>query len=94
MACPLCRCLLVARSTVASTGLVCADCGHPVPRAAVPLSPGRRVAMLSTSLLLALASAMALTMALLDDPQSRPEAPATETSGLLPGPPAVPRSSV
>lgn len=80
MACPNCRCLLVARSTVATRGLVCADCGHPVPRATAPLSPGRLLALLCTGALLVVAGAMSLTMALLEDRQLRPEAPAPEAS--------------
>jgi len=80
MACPNCRCLLVARSTVATRGLVCADCGHPVPRATAPLSPGRLLALLCTGALLVVAGAMSLTMALLEDRQLQPEAPASEAS--------------
>ncbi len=80
MSCPNCRCLLVARSLVVPRGLVCADCGHPVPRAAAPLPPGRRLALLCTGALLAVAGAMSLTMALLEDRQLRPEAPAPEAS--------------
>jgi hypothetical protein len=78
MACPYCRCLLVARSTVVPRGLVCADCGQPVPRAKAPLSPGRLLALLCTGALLVVAGAMSLTMALLEDHQLRPEAPAPE----------------
>ena len=80
MACPNCRCLLIARSTVVARGLVCADCGHPLPRAAAPLSPSRLLALLSTGALLLVAGAMSLTMALLEDHQLRPEAPAPEAS--------------
>ena len=80
MACPLCRCLLVARSAAAPSGLVCADCGHPVPRAHEPLPPGRWLSLLFTGALLALAGALALTMALLEDRQLRPEPPAPEAS--------------
>jgi hypothetical protein len=91
MACPICRCRLVARSSVASRGLVCADCGHPVPPVAQPLSAGRLLAFVFTGALLALAGAMALTMALLDDRQLRPEAPASQAatapSPPFPGPP-------
>ena len=82
MACPNCRCLLIARSTVVARGLVCADCGHPVPPAAAPLSPGRLLTLLCTGALLLMAGAISLTMALLQDHQLRPEAPASEASSI------------
>lgn len=80
MTCPNCRCRLVARSTVVPRALVCADCGQPVLRATAPLSPGRLLALLCTGALLVVAGAMSLTMALLEDRQLRPEAPAPEAS--------------
>jgi hypothetical protein len=65
---------------VVPRALVCADCGQPVPRAATPLSPGRLLAFLCTGALLVVAGTMSLTMALLEDHQLRPEAPAPEAS--------------
>jgi hypothetical protein len=74
---------------MASRGLVCADCGHPVPPAVQPSSPGRLLAFVFTGGLLLLAGAMSLTMALLEDRPFRPETPAPEAS-IAPSQPSPP----